>query len=580
MMEGLSNKEFENSVMEEMEKICEDTLTPLEPDKSILERDVKSVRQMDFNLDRKKSLSFDWSEFEKVFAEDFNSKAGFERLVSFLSEINKIIAKYLKSERDDTTKVLDFHHPHQLREMMDHCLYVDDQPHDLEQLLSDCNETLKYCVKTAHPRFMNQISTGIDIVGMAGEWVTAAANTNMFTYEIAPVFTLMEEIVQQRMKQLIGWPEGDAIFAPGGAISNLYAVLVARHVINPDIKHDGMYGVNKLAIFTSVQSHFSIKKAAVLLGIGLNNVYSIDTDSRGRMDALKLEEAIQRAMAAGVRPLLVNATCGTTVLGAYDPLNPIADICEKYGVWMHVDGAWGGSVLFSDKYRHLLEGIHRADSMTWNPHKMMGVPLQCSAIFVKKKGVLESVNGLRADYLYQSDKMYDTSYDTGDKAIQCGRHNDIFKLWLMWRSKVFRRKKLVIRLANAGGLAGWLAGGLAGWLAGWRNKLAAARSKSEAALVSAMTNVYFAAQHTLASSLVPDLNRLCVLQGATQLNDLRVDSHTSYEHSSSVSEFQNCMADVLRSDLQKIQTSCKYSIMIDESTDISVKQNLVTYVRL
>ncbi|KAH3755493.1 hypothetical protein DPMN_190189 [Dreissena polymorpha] len=95
---------------------------------------------------------------------------------------------------------------------------------------------------------------------------------------------------------------------------------------------------------------------------------------------------------------------------------------------------------------------------------------------------------------------------------------------------------------------------------------AAAISKSEAAVVSAMTNVYFAAQDTLASSLVPDLNRLCVLQGETQLNDLRVDSHTSYEHSSSMSEFQNCMADVLKSDhLQKIQTSCKYSIMSDET---------------
>ncbi|XP_052253177.1 glutamate decarboxylase 1-like [Dreissena polymorpha] len=435
-MEALSNKEFDNSVIEEKEKICEDILTPLKPEKS--KRHVKSIRQTDFALDRKKSLSFDWSEFEKVFAEDlseFNNKAGFERLVSFLSEVTKIIAKYLKSERDVTSKVLDFHHPHQLREMMDHCLYVDDQPRDLEQLLSDCKETLKYCVKTAHPRFLNQLSTGIDIIGLAGEWVTAAANTNMFTYEIAPVFTLMEETVLQRMKQLIGWSDGDAIFAPGGAMSNLYAVLTARHLVCPDVKHDGMYAANKLAVFTSVQSHFSIKKAAVLLGIGLNNVYSIDTDSRGRMDVAKLEEAIQRAMAAGVRPLLVNATCGTTVLGAYDPVNAIADVCEKYGVWMHIDGAWGGSVLFTEKYRYLLDGVHRADSMTWNPHKMMGVPLQCSAIFIKKQGELESVNELGADYLYQKDKMYDTSYDTGDKAIQCGRHNDVFKLWLMWRSK-------------------------------------------------------------------------------------------------------------------------------------------------
>ncbi|XP_052233542.1 uncharacterized protein LOC127846371 [Dreissena polymorpha] len=110
---------------------------------------------------------------------------------------------------------------------------------------------------------------------------------------------------------------------------------------------------------------------------------------------------------------------------------------------------------------------------------------------------------------------------------------------------------------------------------------AVAISKSEAAVVSAMTNVYFAAQNNLASSLVPDLNRLCILQGATQLNVLRVDNHTSYEHSSSVLEFQNCIADVIRGDLlQKIKTSGKFSVMLDESTKISVKQNLVTYIRL
>ncbi|WAR04442.1 DCE1-like protein, partial [Mya arenaria] len=388
-----------------------------------------AVRQTEFALDRSKSMSFDWTEFEKVFASEFNNKAGFERLVSFLSEVSKIIAKYLRSERDVSSKVLDFHHPHQLREMMDHCLYVDNKPRDLEQLLSDCKETLKYCVKTAHPHFLNQLSTGIDIIGLAAEWVTAAANTNMFTYEIAPVFTLMEETVLQRMKQLIGWSDGDAIFAPGGAISNLYGLMVARHVADPGIKHTGMADGRKFA------SHFSIKKAAVLLGIGLDNVYSIQTDARGRMNVAALEETVQSVVSGGAVPLFVNATCGTTVLGAFDPVNPIADVCEKYGIWMHIDGAWGGSVLFTEKYRHLLDGVNRADSMTWNPHKMMGVPLQCSAIFVKKQGVLQSANELGADYLYQKDKVYDTSYDTGDKAIQCGRHNDVFKLWLMWRSK-------------------------------------------------------------------------------------------------------------------------------------------------
>lgn len=389
----------------------------------------------EFSLDRSKSVSFDWTDFERVFASEFNTKEGFERLVSFLSEVSKIIAKYLKSGRDVKNKVLDFHHPHQLREMMDHCLNVDENPRDLEQVLSDCKETLKYCVKTAHPRFLNQLSTGIDIIGLAAEWVTAAANTNMFTYEMAPVFTLMEATILERMRGFIGWSDGDAIFAPGGAISNLYAMLAARHVASESIKSTGMWNGPRFAVFTSKQSHFSIHRAAVILGIGLQNVHNIPADERGRMIVPELELAIQRSIAEGAVPLMVNATCGTTVFGAFDPVTEIANVCEKYGVWLHVDGAWGGSVLFSEKYRYLVQDIFRADSMTWNPHKMMGVPLQCSAIFLKKKGVLSGANSLNAEYLYQKDKVYDTSYDTGDMAIQCGRHNDIFKLWLMWRSK-------------------------------------------------------------------------------------------------------------------------------------------------
>uniref|UniRef100_A0A672T699 Glutamate decarboxylase 1 n=1 Tax=Sinocyclocheilus grahami TaxID=75366 RepID=A0A672T699_SINGR len=117
---------------------------------------------------------------------------------------------------------------------------------------------------------------------------------------------------------------------------------------------------------------------------------------------------------------------------AFDPINEIADICEKYNIWLHVDGAWGGGLLLSRKHRHKLNGVERyANSVTWNPHKMMGVPLQCSAIL----GLLQGCNSMCAGYLFQPDKQYDVTYDTGDKAIQCGRHVDIFKFWLMWKSK-------------------------------------------------------------------------------------------------------------------------------------------------
>ncbi|CAI9734944.1 glutamate decarboxylase 1-like [Octopus vulgaris] len=256
-----------------------------------------------------------------------------------------------------------------------------------------------------------------------------------FTYEVAPVFTLMEAVVLERMRHIVGWKDGDGIFSPGGAISNLYGVLTARHYACPDIKQKGLLGKKQLVLFTSEQSHFSILRAASILGIGTDNLVKISCDHRGKMKVAELEEKIIAAKIGGKLPFFVNATCGTTILGAFDPVNDIADVCERHKVWLHVDGAWGGSVLMSKKHRHLLNGIERANSLTWNPHKLLGVPLQCSAFLLREKGIMQQSNEMHADYLFQKDKNYEVIYDTGDKTIQCGRHNDIFKFWLMWRAK-------------------------------------------------------------------------------------------------------------------------------------------------
>uniref|UniRef100_A0AAY4AYB3 Glutamate decarboxylase 1 n=1 Tax=Denticeps clupeoides TaxID=299321 RepID=A0AAY4AYB3_9TELE len=289
-----------------------------------------------------------------------------------------------------------------------------DQPESLEQILVDCRDTLKYGVRTGHPRFFNQLSTGLDIIGLAGEWLTSTANTNMFTYEIAPVFVLMEQITLKKMREMVGWPdgEGDGIFSPGETPPNSFK----RRTSKP-------------------KSHFSIKKASATLGFGTENLILLKTDQRGRVIPDDLEAKVIDAKRKGYVPLFVNATAGTTVYGAFDPINEIADICEKHNIWLHVDGAWGGGLLMSRKHRHKLSGIERANSVTWNPHKMMGVPLQCSAVLVRERGLLQGCNSMCAGYLFQPDKQYDVTYDTGDKAIQCGRHVDIFKFWLMWKAK-------------------------------------------------------------------------------------------------------------------------------------------------
>ncbi|KAG7227566.1 hypothetical protein INR49_005381 [Caranx melampygus] len=355
------------------------------------------------------------TDFSNLFARDLlPAKNGEEQTMQFLLEVVEILTSYVRKTFDRSTKVLDFHHPHQLLEGMEGFnLELSDQPESLEQILVDCRDTLKYGVRTGHPRFFNQLSTGLDIVGLAGEWLTSTANTNMFTYEIAPVFVLMEQLTLKKMREIIGWPdrEGDGIFSPGGAISNMYSVMIARYKFFPEVKTKGMAAAPRLVLFTSEHSHYSIKKASAALGFGTENLILLNTDERGRVIPADLEAKVIEAKRKGYVPMFVNATAGTTVYGAFDPINEIADICEKYNMWLHVDGAWGGGLLMSRKHRHKLNGVER------------------------ERGLLQGCNSMCAGYLFQPDKQYDVTYDTGDKAIQCGRHVDIFKFWLMWKAK-------------------------------------------------------------------------------------------------------------------------------------------------
>uniref|UniRef100_A0A3B4ALS2 Glutamate decarboxylase 2 n=1 Tax=Periophthalmus magnuspinnatus TaxID=409849 RepID=A0A3B4ALS2_9GOBI len=349
---------------------------------------------------------------------------GDSKTMTFLQEVVDILLAYIVESFDRETKVIDFHYPNELLQMNN--WELQSQPASLDDILISCRATLKYAIKT-HPRYFNQLSTGLDMVGLAADWLTSTANTN-FTYEVAPVFVLLEYVTLKKMREIIGWSDGrgDGIFSPG-AISNMYAMLLARFKMFPEVKEKGMSCIPKLVAFTSEHSHFSIKKGAAALGIGTESVVCIKADE-GKMIPADLERRILEAKQKGLVPFFVSATAGTTVYGAFDPLIAVSDICKKYNIWMHVDGAWGGSLLMSRRHRWKLDGVE-ANSVTWNPHKMMGVPLQCSALLVREEqGLMQSCNQMHACYLFQQD-------DTGDKALQCGRHVDIFKLWLMWRAK-------------------------------------------------------------------------------------------------------------------------------------------------
>lgn len=246
----------------------------------------------------------------------------------------------------------------------------------------------------------------------------------------------MENEIINYCLNLAGFPaEGEGIFTPGGSIANMYGLVCARFKINPDFKKTGLCGAEKpLVAFTSEESHYSITKNAHWLGLGTDNVIKVKTNEKGQMIPEELAVEIQKAFAEGKRPFLVNATAASTVLGAFDDLTEISHICKRYDLWLHVDACLGGTVLFSDKYKHLMDGIEHANSLTINPHKSIGVPLQCSLFLIRENGFLDACNSTHAEYLFQPDKFYDVSYDTGDKSIQCGRKVDAFKFWLMLKA--------------------------------------------------------------------------------------------------------------------------------------------------
>ncbi|CAN0007627.1 unnamed protein product, partial [Bubo scandiacus] len=369
----------------------------------------------------------------------------------FLREaLQVLLDEAVRKGTDVTEKVCDWKEPGELRELLDLELRSDGEPP--ERLLGRCRDVIRYSVRTGHPRFFNQLFSGLDHHALAGRLITEALNTSQYTYEIAPVFVLMEEVVLAKLRELVGWSCGDGIFTPGGSISNMYAVNVARFHRFPESRRKGSWALPRLALFTSRESHYSIQKGAAFLGIGTDNVHLVATDERGKMIPEELEKEIERAKAEGSEPFFVCATCGTTVLGAFDPLGSIADICQRHGLWFHVDAAWGGSALLSAKHRHLLAGIerrvthpsselptkwaqnslfkdsrvcggggllcaptlktpplsHRADSVAWNPHKMLTVGLQCSAFLLRDtSGLLQRCHGAGATYLAEEVKRRD-----------------------------------------------------------------------------------------------------------------------------------------------------------------------------
>ena len=286
--------------------------------------------------------------------------------------------------------------------------------------------------KTSSKLFFNQLFGGRQPKAVLGELLSVLLNNSMYTYKVAgPQVGVEKEIIKKSCELIEYGDHYGGTFAAGGSMSNFMALLMARDRADKSAITKGV--TKPLIAYTSTDSHYSIPKNAAFAGIGRGNVRYISTNEKGQMMPNELEQAVKKDLKAGNQPFFINATAGTTVLGAFDPIPEIADISEKYKLWLHVDGAYCGSVIFSEKYNHLVKEVNRADSFNYNAHKMLGVPLSCSVLLVKNKADLYKSFAKEAAYLYQTDHEFD-EFNLGKTSMQCGRRNDALKLWTLWKS--------------------------------------------------------------------------------------------------------------------------------------------------
>ena len=318
---------------------------------------------------------------------------------------------------------------------------------DFGTILGDVDKLILPAVTHwCHPNFHGLFSTSTSSVGVFGEMLTAAFDMKAMLWRTAPASTELEDVVLDWLRQMLDLPAHfEGIIYDTASVSTMHAIAAAREKANLRVRDEGLTGrddVPLMRVYASEHVHSSIDKGVITLGLGLRSLRKIECNERFEMIPEKLAEAIERDIAAGYLPICVIPTVGTTSTSSVDPVDAIADICEKYGIWLHVDTAYAGSTAIVPEFRHHFKGWERADSIVVNPHKWLFTPFDLSVLYCKDLGELKEAFSLIAEYLKTSDEQ--TVKNGMDYGIQLGRRFRALKFWFVIR--YFGREGLIARL--------------------------------------------------------------------------------------------------------------------------------------
>src|SRR2546423_8130 len=284
-----------------------------------------------------------------------------------------------------------------------------------------------------HPSFFAYFATSASAPGIFGEILSAAFDTKAMLWRTSPASTELEEVALDWLRQMMNLPaEFGGIIYDTASVASMHAIAAARESLNMRIREDGMSGRADLPLlrcYASEQSHSSIEKALIALGLGQRSLRKIPTDAEFRMDAAALARAIDEDKRAGLLPFCVVATVGTTSTTSVDPVPDIADICAREKLWLHVDAAYAGSAAVVPELRRHFEACERADSFVTNPHKWLFTPFDLSALYSPPLDVLRRAFTLLPEYLPTPEQ--ETVRNGSDYGVQLGRPSRALTPWMI-----------------------------------------------------------------------------------------------------------------------------------------------------
>src|SRR3989442_10522270 len=301
-------------------------------------------------------------------------------------------------------------------------------------------------VHWAHPQFMSYFGCTTTSPGILAEMITGALNVNAMTWRTSPAATELETLVLDWLRQWLCLPNDFAgVVYDTASISTMHALATAREEAVPTTRKLGLSGrdLPVFRIYASDQAHSSVEKGAIAIGIGEENVRRVPSDSAFRMDVMALRKMIAQDRQNNFRPMAVVATVGTTSTTSVDPVPEIAKICREHKMWLHIDGAYGAGLALLPECKWVTAGWSEADSIVINPHKMLFVPFDFSALYVRGIGRLRRLFTLAPEHLHLRDPV-GAEINYMDYGVQLGRRFRALKAWVVWRA--FGRAGMAARI--------------------------------------------------------------------------------------------------------------------------------------